>query len=110
MDSGRHHKKKDYEPIKKVLNEALTNYASHGGSMIKQNVRDGKLVFGHKTDFKSVTQLENSKLDAYYVLMLIREFQRDMQQLEWPGQLCDLVLKNMTEATDSEHRQHFVRI
>ena len=78
--------------------------------MIKQNVRDGKLVFGHKMDFKSITQPENSKLDTYYVLILIREFQRDMQQLEWLGQLRDLVLKNMMEATDSEHRQHFVRI
>ena len=110
LDSGRDHKKKNYEPIRRVLNEALTNYSFHGGAMIKQYAREGKLVFGHKTDFKSVTQPEHSKLDAYYVLMLIREFQRDMQQLEWPRHLRDLLLKNMTEATDSEHRQQFVRI
>ena len=74
LDSGRHHKKKDYEPIKRVLNEALTNHAFHGGPMIKQYARNGKLIFVQKPDFKSGTQPKNSKLDAYYVLMLFGSF------------------------------------
>ena len=110
LDSERHHKKKDYRPIKSVLDEALTGYTFHGCLVENQYVREGKPVFGHKTDFKSVTQLESSKLDAFYVLMLIQEYVRDMQQLQLPGQLRTWCLKNMTDATDSQHRLQFVRI
>ena len=72
LDSGRHHKKKDYGPIKSVLNEALTGYAFHGGPMERQIPREGKLVFGHKMDFKSVTQPEHNKVDVYYIIMLMQ--------------------------------------
>ena len=107
---GRRHKKKNYVPIKSVLDEALTGHAFHGCPMKSQNPKNGKLVFNHKMDFMSVTQPETSKLDAYYVLMFIREYQRDMQQLQLPGQLKTWCLKNMSTATDSQHRLEFIRI
>ena len=109
LDSGRHHKK-DYEHIKSVMNDALTGYAFHEGPMEVRKEKDGKLVFSHHTNFKSVTQPATSDQDAFYVLMHMREYVRDQQQLQLPSSLRDRCLRNMTEATDEQHREEFCRI
>ena len=92
------------------MDEALTGYTFHGGPVDRKVTRNDNMVFGHDPNFKSVTQPENSNLDAYYVLMLMREFVRDQQQDELPESLRSWCLKNMTEATDATHREEFGRI
>ena len=46
LDSGRQHKKKNYEHIKSVMNDALTGYAFQGGPMEVQKQKDGNLEIG----------------------------------------------------------------
>ena len=102
MDSGRH-KKKDYTHIKSVLNDALTGYAFNGGIVKKKNLKQGNLVFGHKTDFLCATKAENSMREADYAIMHMREwFVRDEDTL---GRI-----QRMSEYTDQELMHEFGRI
>ena len=79
--------KKDYENIKRVLDDALTGYASSGGSFERPKLKYGKHVFTHVTEFPCVKQPPGSQKDAYYALHHMRAFVRDQQDLTLPDHL-----------------------
>jgi phage-related protein len=109
FDSGSAIKKKDYTNIKKVLDDALTGYASSGGTFERPNVRYGNNVFTHVTDFACVKQPPDSQKDAYYALYHMRAFVRDQQDLTLPRHL-QAWARELATKQDSDIRQEFFRI
>ena len=105
FDSGSLEKKKNYDKIKEVLDDALTGFAStEGTSFVRKKVKFGRHVFNHVTEFPCVKQPENSKKEAYYALHHMRAFLLDQQNSTLPDHL-----KQWAEAkakiTDSDIRQ-----
>ena len=74
--------KKDYTAVKNVLDDALTGFRHRIGSNLKhENRRRGSLIFSHKTDFPCLKQPDGSPREAYYTILFMREFVRDVQQI-----------------------------
>uniref|UniRef100_A0ACD5YPA0 Uncharacterized protein n=1 Tax=Avena sativa TaxID=4498 RepID=A0ACD5YPA0_AVESA len=110
FDSGSLEKKKKYDKIKEVLDDALTGFAStEGTTFVRTKVKFGRHVFNHVTEFPCVKQPENSKKEAYYALHHMRVFLLDQQNSTLPDHL-----KQWAEAkakiTDSDIRQEMYRI
>jgi hypothetical protein len=102
--------KKDYGNIKRVLDDALTGYASNGGSFKGPGkVKCGNHVFTHVTEFPCVKQPPDSQKEAYYALHHMRGFVRDQQQLTLPAHLQKWA-QTLAKIQDSDLRQEFYRI
>ena len=56
LDSSKNMNKKDYTHIKSVLDSAMFYYGARGGEVKDKKRRDGRLAFGHKTDFCYIQQ------------------------------------------------------
>ena len=108
FDSGSA-KKKNYENIKKVLDDALTGYALAGGTFDKKKVIHGKHVFTHVTEFPYVKQPSGSHKDAYYALHHMRAFERDQENLTLPSQLRPWASR-LALIQDGDLKEAFFRI
>ena len=110
FDSGSLEKKKNYDKIKEVLDDALTGFAStEGTTFVRTKFKFGRHVFNHVTEFPCVKQPESSKKEAYYALHHMRAFLLDQQNSTLPDHL-----KQWAEAkakiNDSDIRQEMYRI
>ena len=77
--------------------------------MNKKISMQGKLKFGHKTEFPCVKQPTNSTREAYYAIHHMREFVRDQQRLMLPSSLQTWA-KDMANYDDADLRLEFCRI
>ena len=68
LDSSKNMKKKDYTHIKPVLDGAIFYYDIRGGEIKDKKKKDGRVAFGHKTDFCCIQQPNDSLNDGFYVL------------------------------------------
>ena len=100
---------KDYENIKKVLDDVLAGYARSGGTFKREVTKYGKHVFMHLTKFPCVKQQPGGQKDAYYALHHMRAFVRDQQQLTLPDHLKNWATR-LSEIQDADLRQEFFRI
>jgi hypothetical protein len=102
--------KKDYGNIRSVLDDALTGYASKGGTFKGAGkLKQGNHVFNHVTEFPCVKQPTSSPREAFYALHHMRGFVRDQQQLTLPCHLQKWA-QTLAKIEDSDLRQEFFRI
>ena len=110
FDSGSQEKKKNYDKIKEVLDDALTGYASaEGATFVRKKLKFGRHVFTHVTEFPCVKQPAGSQKEAYYALHHMRAFLLEQQNSTLPDHL-----KRWAEVkariNDSDIRQEMYRI
>jgi hypothetical protein len=104
--SSTTHPRKNYTKLKKVLDSGLCCFALKGGIVKKPIRKSGKMVFGYKTEFPCLKQLPNSMRDAYYVILHMRDFIRDHQQVKMQSDL-DKWGKDLANSVDDALRLEF---
>jgi len=109
LDSGSQEKTKDYTDIKDVLDEALNNYYLNEGMMRRHVEKHGKKIFVHTTEFAGIKQAPGSRTESWYLILLIREFIREKQRVQFPSAVEQWV-KLKAAATDDAVRKEFLRI
>ena len=77
LDSSKNMNKKDYTHIKSVLDSAMFYYDARGGEVKDKKRRDGRLDFGHKTNFCCIQQPSDSLSGGFSVLHHMLEYRRD---------------------------------
>ena len=68
FDSNSKQTRKNYETIRRVLDEALNGYVAAGGTVVRPVKKFGMHVFSHKFDFWCAKQPDDSTKDAFYAL------------------------------------------
>ena len=99
----------DYTNIKKVLDDALPDYATSGGTFKRPVRRYGRHVFSHNTTFPCVKQPPGGQKDAYYALHHMRAIVRDHNHLLLPNNLKDWATR-LSAIQDADIRQEFFHI
>ena len=87
LDSGSKQTKKDYDTIKKVLDEALHAYVVAGGIVRRPVKKFGMHVFSHKFEFWCVKQPDDSMKDAFYALHHMKAIVLDAHDKTLPRDL-----------------------
>jgi hypothetical protein len=87
LDSGSKQAKKDYDTIKKVLDEALNAYVVAGGIIKRPNKKFGMYAFSHKLEFWCVKQPDDSVKDAFYALHHMKAMVQDCHNMTLPRDL-----------------------
>ena len=108
LDSGSGQKKKEYKHIKAVLDDALNGYSYREGIIKRQNLRRGKLIFSHRTEFPCMKQAPGSTREVWYAILHMREYVKDQQQLQFLSSLkkwCN----SLADTSDAEIRKEFGR-
>ena len=109
FDSGSANKK-NYENIKKFMDDALNGYALAEGPFKKKRIVDHKHVFTHKTEFHCVKQPAGSAKDAYYALHQMKAFERDQQNLTLPSTHLKQWASNLARIQDDNLEESFFHI
>ena len=99
----------DYTNIKKVLDDALPDYAKSGGTFKRLVRRYDRHVFTHNTMFPCVKQPPGGQKDAYYALHHMRAIVRDHNHLVLPNNLKDWAA-SLSAIQDADIRQEFFRM
>src|SRR3954463_4743895 len=111
LDSGSA-KKKDYNYVMRVLDDALVDYREAGGKIVKHKFSKhqfGMSVFNHVTQFTCVKQTAGSVRDAYCALCQMRAIVQDQRNLTLPSHLKAWAEKRAAIA-DENLRQEFFHI
>ena len=74
LDSSKNIHKKDYTHIKDVLDSAMFYYQAGGGEVRDKKRRDGRVAFGHKTDFCCIQQSSGTLSDGLFVVHHMLEY------------------------------------
>jgi len=81
FDPSRDYEKKDYTHIMNILDDALQGFNIRGGHMQIRKQRNNKMGFAHKTNFSCIHVPKPSKVDGFYIVHLMIQFNTDHQKL-----------------------------
>ena len=113
LDSGSKQTRKDYDTIKKVLDEALNGYVAARGSVNRSVKKFGMHVFSHKFEFWCVKQPDDSVKDAFYALHHVKAMVQDCHNMTLPRDLQKWATERQTNperSLDRSIRQDFFTI
>ena len=109
LDSGSKQTKKDYDTIKKFLDQALNGYVVAGGVVNRPVKKFGMHMFSHKFDFWCVKQPDDSVKDAFYALHHMKAMVLDFHVKTLPRDLQQWAMERQS-IKDRNIRQDFFTI
>ena len=111
FDSGSKQTKKNYDTIKRVLDEALNGYVVAGGIVERPVKKFGIHVFSHKLEFWCAKQPNDSTKDAFYALHNMKAMVVDSHKTTLPKEyLHDWAGRRKELEQDRAIRQDFFAI